>query len=161
MNLRLLIAATLCAATCAGATSAFADSATSLSAISTVSASGDDDSAAVFAPVKLTAVQSTAGNADLAAPSASVGADVLRGATGNAGVNLVAGAFNVQANQIALVGTSRAEIVSQQTVQGTAHMTGSGTAALGAGALANVSGNIGINIAAGAGNAQYNGMVVH
>ncbi|CAG9225935.1 conserved exported hypothetical protein [Paraburkholderia tropica] len=152
MKLRLWIAATICAAACASAASAFADSAMELSA---------DESAAVFAPVKLTTLQNTAGRADLDAQSATVGADVLRGATGNAGVNLAAGAFNAQANQIALVNTPRAEIVTQQTVQGVAHMTGSGTAELGAGALANASGNIGINIAAGAGNAQSNGLVVH
>jgi hypothetical protein len=77
-------------------------------------------------------------------------------------VNLAAGALNAQVNQIALATTPQAEIVTQQSVHAVARMTGgSAVAQLGAGALAGASGNIGINIAAGAGNAQFNGLVTH
>jgi hypothetical protein len=153
MNIRLLISAAIWAAACAGASSAFAGGSAPLS---------DDDLAAVFGSVRLNAVQNTGGSARVDAPSASVGTDVLRGATGNIGVNLAAGALNAQANQIAVVTTSQAEIVAQQDVHALARMAGgSAAAALGAGALAGASGNIGVNIAAGVGNAQFNGMVVH
>jgi hypothetical protein len=153
MKVRSLVAAVIWVAACAGASSAFAEGSTPLS---------EDDSTAVFGSVKLTALQNVSGSATLDTASASVGTDVLRGASGNIGVNLAAGALNAQANQIALVTTSQAEIVTQQNVHAAAHMTGgSAVAALGAGALAGASGNIGINIAAGAGNAQFNGMVVH
>ncbi|WP_156954385.1 hypothetical protein [Paraburkholderia acidipaludis] len=153
MKVRLPVAAIIWAAACAGASSAFAGSST---------ASSEDDSAAVFASVKLATQQNISGSAALDAPSAAVGTDVLRGASGNIGVNLAAGALNAQANQIALVTTHQAEIVTQQNVHAIARMTGgSAVAELGAGALAAASGNIGVNIAAGAGNAQSNGLVVH
>ncbi|WP_322013527.1 hypothetical protein [Paraburkholderia sp. J12] len=106
-------------------------------------------------------LQNISGNAKLDAPSAYVDADVLRNASGNIGVNLAAGALNAQANQIALATTHQAEIVTQQNVHAVVHMTGGGVAQLGAGSLAASSGNIGINIAAGAGNAQFNGLVTH
>jgi hypothetical protein len=153
MKVRSLIAAAICVAACAGASSAFAEGSTP---------SSDDDGTAVFGAVKLTSLQNIGGSATLDTEAASVGTDVLRGASGNIGVNLAAGALNAQANQIALVSTPQAEIVTQQNVHAAAHMTGDSTvASLGAGALASASGNIGINIAAGAGNAQLNAMVVH
>jgi hypothetical protein len=153
MKVRSLIAAAICVAACAGASSAFAEGSTPLS---------EDDGTAVFGAVKLTSLQNIGGSATLDTASASVGTDVLRGASGNIGVNLAAGALNAQANQIALVTTPQAEIVTQQNVHAATHMTGgSAVASLGAGALAGASGNIGINIAAGAGNAQLNAMVVH
>jgi hypothetical protein len=153
MKVRSLIAAVMWTAVCAGASSAFAGGSAPFS---------DDDSSAVFGPVNMATLQSISGGATLDAPSASVGADALRGVSGNLGVNLAAGALNAQANQIALVTTPQAEIASQQITQAVVHMTGgSAVAELGAGALAGMSGNIGINIAAGAGNAQFNGMIVH
>jgi hypothetical protein len=153
MKVRLLVTAIIWSTAWAGAASAFAGSST---------ASPQDDSAAVFASVNLIALQNIGGSAKLDASSAYVDADVLRSASGNIGVNLAAGALNAQANQIALVTTPQAEIVTQQNVHAVAHMTGgSAIAQLGAGALAGASGNIGINIAAGVGNAQFNGLVTH
>ncbi|WP_052420866.1 hypothetical protein [Paraburkholderia ferrariae] len=153
MKVHLLIAAVIWATACAGATSTFAGNST---------ASPEDDSAVVFASANLIALQNIGGRAKLDTASAYVETDVLRSASGNIGVNLAAGALNAQANQIALVATPQAEIVTQQNTHAVAHMTGgSAIARLGAGALAGASGNIGINIAAGAGNAQFNGLVTH
>ncbi len=152
MRVRSLVAAVIYATACAGAASAFAGSAVT---------SPEDDSTAVFASANLSMLQNISGNAKLDAPSAYVDADVLRNASGNIGVNLAAGALNAQANQIALATTHQAEIVTQQNVHAVVHMTGGGVAQLGAGSLAASSGNIGINIAAGAGNAQFNGLVTH
>jgi hypothetical protein len=142
----------ICATTCIGATPTFAGTSTALS---------DDDAAAVFGTVRLSSVQEIGGNAKLGRSAASIGADALRGASGNIGVNLAAGALNAQANQIALITTPRADIASQQNVHAVAQLIGSATAELGAGALTNVSGNVGVNIAAGVSNAQFNGLVVH
>ncbi|RDK04413.1 hypothetical protein [Paraburkholderia lacunae] len=121
----------------------------------------EDDSTAVFGPAKLSNLQDTGGSAKLGASAATLGMDALRGASGNIGVNLAAGALNAQANQIALIDTPKAEIATQQSVHTIAQLTGSSTAELGAGALAGMSGNIGVNIASGVGNAQFNGLVVH
>jgi hypothetical protein len=153
MNVRSIFAVVIWAATCAGASSALAGAPTPLS---------DDDGSAVFGVTKLTTSQNVSGSAQLDAPAVALGADALQGVSGNIGVNLAAGALNAQANQIALVTTSQAEVVAQQDVHAVVHMTGgSASVELGAGALAGMSGNIGINIAAGAGNAQLNAMVVH
>ncbi len=153
MKVRMFIAAAMCAATYVGASSAFAGTATALS---------DDDSSTVFSSVKLTSLQDIGGSAKISAPTAAVGADVLRGASGNVGVNLAAGALNAQTNQLVLATTSQAEIVTQQSTHAVVQLiAGSASASLGAGALAGASGNIGINIAAGAGNAQSNALIVH
>jgi hypothetical protein len=153
MKVRSIIAAVIWAAACAGASSSFAGTSATLS---------DDDSTTVFSSVKLTTLQNVTGSATIDSPSASVGADVLRGATGNIGVNLSAGALNAQTNQLVIATTSQAEIVTQQSTNAVVKMaSGSSIAQLGAGALAGASGNIGINIAAGAGNAQSNSLIVH
>ncbi|WP_322047498.1 hypothetical protein [Paraburkholderia sp. J67] len=151
----LLSTVVLWTAALATASPAFAENSAALSA---------DDGTTVFASAKLTTLQDIDGRATLGASAASVGQDVLRAASGNVGVNIAAGALNAQANQIALVSTPQAEIVTQQNVHATARisgMSGSGVAELGAGALAAVSGNVGINIASGVGNAQVNALAVH
>jgi len=48
-----------------------------------------------------------------------------------------------------------------RTLTPRASVSGSSTASLGAGALAHVSGNVGVNIVSGAGNVQSNALVVH
>ncbi|PQV52164.1 hypothetical protein [Paraburkholderia sp. BL21I4N1] len=151
MKVRSLVVALIYVAAGSGASFAFAGT----------SFTSDDDSAAVFGSVKLSNLQDIGGSAKLAAPPATVGMDALRGASGNLGVNLAAGALNAQANEIAVIGTPRAEISTQQNVHAVAQLNGSASAQLGAHALAGVSGNVGVNIAAGAGNAQFNGLVVH
>jgi hypothetical protein len=124
-------------------------------------ASTDPDAAAVFSGTKLTTIQQTGGTATAAMSTASVGADVLRGASGNVGVNIAAGALNAQANQIALVSSPAADVNTLQDAHATASINGSSTATLGAGALAHVSGNVGVNIVSGAGNVQSNALVIH
>jgi hypothetical protein len=152
MKIRSIAIVVICTAACASASSASAGTPTVLS---------DDDSAAVFGSATLTTLQDIGGGAKAAASSASMGTDALRGASGNIGVNLAAGALNAQANQIALITTPQAEVSVQQNIHTVTRMTGSALAEVGAGAMAAVSGNVGVNIAGGVGNAQFNGMVVH
>ncbi|MFM0729291.1 hypothetical protein PQQ52_02180 [Paraburkholderia sediminicola] len=152
MKVRTLVVALTWVAASTGVVSAFAGTSTALS---------DDDSAAVFGSARLSNLQEVGGSAKAGASAAIVGANALRGASGNIGVNLSAGALNAQANQIALVTTSQAAIVSQQNLHTVARLTGRATAQLSAGSLAAVSGNVGVNIASGVGNAQFNGLVVH
>jgi hypothetical protein len=115
----------------------------------------------VLGSTRLSSLQDVGGSANAGALAANVGANVLRGASGNIGVNLAAGALNAQANQIALISTPQAAIASQQNLHTVAQLTGNTTAKLGAGSLAAVSGNVGMNIASGVGNAQFNGLVIH
>jgi hypothetical protein len=124
-------------------------------------ASTDPDVASLFGTPKLTTVQQTGGNATVSTSMASVGADVLRGATGNIGVNIAAGALNAQSNQIALISSPSADVNTLQDAHAAASITGTSTATLGAGALSHVSGNVGLNIVAGAGNVQSNSLVIH
>ncbi|MFM0593955.1 MULTISPECIES: hypothetical protein [Paraburkholderia] len=152
MKVRSLVVALIYVAAGSGASFAFAGVSTALS---------DDDSAAVFGSATLSNLQDIGGSAKLGSVSAAVGTDALRGASGNLGVNLAAGALNAQANEIAVIDTPRAEISSQQNVHAIAQLSGNDSAELGAHALASASGNLGVNIAAGAGNAQFNGLVVH
>lgn len=152
MKVRTLAVALIWVAASTSALSAFAGTSATLS---------DDDSAAVFGSARLSNLQDVSGNAKAGTSAAILGANALRGASGNIGVNLSAGALNAQANQIALVTTSQAAIVSQQNLHTIAQLTGGATAQLGAGSLAAVSGNVGVNIASGVGNAQFNGLVVH
>lgn len=152
MKVRSLAVALVWVAAISGASSASAGTPAPLS---------DDDSAAVFGATKLSNLQDIGGSAKLGSSSATVGAEALRGASGNVGVNLAAGALNAQANEIAVISTPQAMISTQQNVRAVAQLSGSGSAQLGAQALAGASGNVGVNIAAGAGNAQFNGLVVH
>jgi hypothetical protein len=129
-------------------------------------ASTDPDASTLFGGTQLSTVQQTAGTATLSTSTVSVGADVLRGATGNVGVNIAAGALNAQANQIALVSSPSADINTLQDAHATASSVsesgnGSSSATLGAGALSHVSGNVGLNIVSGVGNAQSNALVIH
>ncbi|TKC82928.1 hypothetical protein FAZ69_24810 [Trinickia terrae] len=129
-------------------------------------ASPDPDLSTVFGSAKLTSTQSVGGSATIrssqgAALDASIGADAMQKVSGNVGVNVAAGALNAQANQIALIDTPAADISSTQTVAAAVHLTGGGNATLGAGALSGVSGNVGLNLAAGVANAQYNGFIIH
>jgi hypothetical protein len=124
-------------------------------------ASTDPDTATLFGGTTLSTVQQTAGTATSSTTTVSVSADVLRGATGNVGVNVAAGALNAQANQIALVSSPSADVNTLQDARATASVSGSSSATLGAGALSHVSGNVGLNIVSGAGNAQVNALVIH
>ncbi|MGA9911428.1 MAG: hypothetical protein WBR17_02675 [Paraburkholderia sp.] len=152
MKVRTSAVALIWVAASAGVSSALAGTPTTPS---------EDDSATVLGSTRLSSLQDVGGSANAGALAANVGANVLRGASGNIGVNLAAGALNAQANQIALISTPQAAIASQQNLHTVAQLTGNTTAKLGAGSLAAVSGNVGMNIASGVGNAQFNGLVIH
>lgn len=115
---------------------------------------------------------------------ARLGGDALRGAEGNIGVNVSAGAGNAQANDAALTavdggGSSHsngyrkdhkdndaaavfaaAQVFSSQTGKANLAIVSNAenVASLNGNALRNAAGNIGVNIASGAGNLQNNGM---
>jgi hypothetical protein len=111
-------------------------------------------------------------NMDDSANDATMDA-ALAGASGNIGVNLAAGAGNTQSNQLAMVESSgsrvsRASVAINQSASGNQSESAStyestnsaNTARIMSGALAQASGNIGVSIAAGVGNAQANAMSV-
>ncbi|RDK01205.1 hypothetical protein [Paraburkholderia lacunae] len=103
--------------------------------------------------------------------NASVGDNSLQGASGNIGVNVASGIGNAQNNSLAASTTTVAAnhssdvamVATDQNCQ-TASLgfNGSfeGTAMLGNNVLAYSSGNIGVNIAGGAGNLQHNGLAI-
>jgi hypothetical protein len=125
-------------------------------------APNDPDVVALFGTSQITTTQQMSGLATASAiTTASVGTDALRTASGNLGVNVAAGALNAQANQIALVSAPSSDLNTFQSTDATATMHSSGAATLGAGALAKASGNIGLNIVSGIGNAQSNALAVH
>jgi hypothetical protein len=103
--------------------------------------------------------------------NASIGDGSLSGVTGNVGVNVASGIGNVQNNSLAgavttvnqanalttaMVATDDNSQTAGMTVRGQFQ----GTAMLGANSLAGASGNIGVNIAGGAGNLQHNGLAI-
>ncbi len=92
---------------------------------------------------------------------ATLGADALRDAHGNFGVNVAAGALNVQSNQIALANAAHISVDTRQTIRNAATVTGAMNASLGDRALMGASGNIGVNVAAGVANAQANALAIH
>lgn len=144
------------------------------------------DAREVFASAQVFSKQATGGNSlGLTGPQASnsalLGDAMLQGATGNIGVNIAAGAGNVQGNALAAsvntggggvgngqgapVGTlATASASNSQSTYGNALSDcgcGPGNVAIiGGYALAGGRGNIGINIGAGAGNAQSNGLAI-
>lgn len=139
----------------------------------TAMVAADADSQALFGATRLSATQESAGRATWNAWSgttlAAVGADALSRVSGNVGVNVAAGALNVQANQIALVSGPQVEVDTKQQTEAAMRLEQTAsksaafaafTASLGAGALAGASGNIGVNVAAGVGNVQVNLLAV-
>jgi hypothetical protein len=95
------------------------------------------------------------------APSPSTSAN----ASGNIGVNISSGVDNAQSNDAALsnmdVGPvfGTAQIYSTQMSDGTAKVGDFNfVASVGANALANATGNIGVNVASGVGNVQNNSL---
>jgi hypothetical protein len=138
----------------------------------------------VFGTAQIYSTQSSEGTAKIGDFKfvASVGSDVLKGATGNIGVNVASGVGNVQNNSLAASATTDSssssmggwdhskggkdggEVIASdqncQTADAGVNGTFTGSAMLGAGALSNASGNIGVNIASGVGNLQHNGLAV-
>lgn len=100
--------------------------------------------------------------------AATVSGNALNNASGNIGVNVTAGDNNQQANAAALAAadasfvfaSSDAEVFATQAAFGnnTTNLGNTNNATLGGSALANASGNIGVNISAGNSNQQKNDM---
>lgn len=100
--------------------------------------------------------------------SATVNGNALNNASGNIGVNVTAGDNNQQANAAALAAadasfvfaSSDAEVFATQAAFGnnTTNLGNTNAASLGGNALANATGNIGVNISAGNSNQQKNDM---
>jgi hypothetical protein len=139
----------------------------------------------VFGSAQIYSTQASSGSAKVGDFNfvASVGANALANATGNIGVNVASGVGNVQNNSLAASATTDSSssggsgwgrnnggsmqggevIASDQNCQtADASVTGqfTGSSLLGAGALSNANGNIGVNIASGVGNLQHNGLAV-
>jgi hypothetical protein len=103
--------------------------------------------------------------------NASIGDGSLAAVSGNVGVNVASGVGNVQNNSLAgsvtTVDPTMAKTVAMvatddNTQMASAQISGrfDGTAELGAGTLVGATGNIGVNIAGGAGNLQHNGLAI-
>ncbi|MEX3635478.1 hypothetical protein [Paraburkholderia sp. BR14320] len=103
--------------------------------------------------------------------NASVGNGSLSGVTGNVGVNIASGIGNAQDNALAgaVTTTSPGKALTtamdatddnSQSATMVVHGQFQGTASLGADTLKGASGNIGVNIAGGAGNLQHNGLAI-
>jgi len=98
--------------------------------------------------------------------TATVNGNALNNASGNIGLNVTAGDNNQQANAAAfsaadasfVFGSSDAEVFATQAVvsNNVTNLGQTNAAALGGDALANASGNIGVNISAGNNNQQKN-----
>ncbi|WP_442489046.1 hypothetical protein [Halomonas litopenaei] len=97
---------------------------------------------------------------------ATLGGNALQGASGNIGANVAAGDNNQQANDAALSSSDAATVFGQaasfsfqSASNNMTDINGSpNTALMGGNALRNASGNIGVNVAAGVGNAQHNSL---
>ncbi|SDK76671.1 hypothetical protein SAMN05192555_101145 [Franzmannia pantelleriensis] len=95
---------------------------------------------------------------------AAIGDNVLRDAQGNIGANVAAGDNNQQANDAALASSdakmvfAKADNYSFQSSSNnnTNNIGTQNDASMGGNSLANASGNIGVNVAAGVGNTQQN-----
>lgn len=97
-------------------------------------------------------------------PHATVGGNALKNAQGNIGVNVVAGVGNNQSNDVALSSIDSSQVfaaatsVSHQDTANNSEYYSWNFATLDGNALAHAKGNVGVNIAAGVGNNQENGL---
>ncbi|MBN3725933.1 cell wall anchor protein [Burkholderia sp. Ac-20379] len=127
----------------------------------------------VFGNAQIFSNQASSGRAriDNFVLNASVGDGSLAGVSGNVGVNVASGIGNVQNNSLAgsmtTVSAGQARTVAMiatddNTQVASAQIDGRfvGTAMLGANTLTGATGNIGVNIAGGAGNLQHNGLAI-
>ncbi|KAF1028524.1 MAG: hypothetical protein GAK40_00898 [Burkholderia plantarii] len=127
----------------------------------------------VFGNAQIFSNQGSSGHAkiDNFVLNASIGDGSLASVSGNVGVNVASGVGNVQNNSLAgsmsTVDAAHAKTVAMvatddNTQTANAQVSGRfvGTAMLGANTLTNASGNIGVNIAGGAGNLQHNGLAI-
>ncbi|MEX3932957.1 hypothetical protein AB4Y32_14330 [Paraburkholderia phymatum] len=130
------------------------------------------DAGNVFGNAQVFNDQSSGGRANINnfKVNASVGDNSLQYASGNVGVNVASGIGNVQNNSMAASTStvsrnhaSAAMVATDESSQSAGvsfHGSFEGTAMLGAGALSHATGNIGVNIAGGAGNVQHNGLAI-
>ncbi|WP_186159697.1 cell wall anchor protein [Burkholderia gladioli] len=127
----------------------------------------------VFGNAQIFSNQSSTGHAriDNFVLNASIGDGSLAQVSGNVGVNVASGIGNVQNNSLAgsmtTVDAAHARTVAMvatddNTQIANAQVNGRfvGTAMLGANTLTGATGNIGVNIAGGAGNLQHNGLAI-
>jgi hypothetical protein len=127
----------------------------------------------VFGNAQIFSTQSSAGNATINNfnLNASIGDGSLSGVSGNVGVNVASGIGNVQNNSLAGAVTTKTQgdvsttamvATDDNSQSATMAVAGQfqGTAMLGANSLYMASGNIGVNIAGGAGNLQHNGLAI-
>ncbi|GAB2628476.1 hypothetical protein [Novilysobacter erysipheiresistens] len=99
---------------------------------------------------------------------AHVGDDALRDASGNIGLNVAAGAGNAQTNALAASVNSSGAIAKASADSEQLSVFNvvlalrdiDNTASIDGNALADAIGNIGVNVASGAGNAQHNGTAI-
>ena len=132
------------------------------------------DQGNVFGNAQIFSTQSSGGRATINnfMLNASLGDGSLSGVSGNVGVNIAAGVANVQNNSLAASTTNLKDgalplavaMVATDDNSQSANLgfqgSISGTAMIGANALQNATGNIGVNIAGGAGNLQHNGLAI-
>ncbi|WP_186060897.1 cell wall anchor protein [Burkholderia gladioli] len=127
----------------------------------------------VFGNAQIFSNQSSAGHAriDNFVLNASLGDGSLAQASGNVGVNVTVGIGNVQNNSLAgsmtTANAAHASTVAMLATDDNTQVAGAaingrfvGTAMLGANTLTGATGNIGVNIAGGAGNLQHNGLAI-
>ncbi|MCW4149591.1 hypothetical protein OM427_08620 [Halomonas sp. 18H] len=97
---------------------------------------------------------------------ATVGASVGAGSSGNIGINVAAGDNNSQANDAALASSDAADVFGQSAAYSAQSVSGNVThnygspnnARVGGSTLQGATGNVGLNVAAGVGNAQQNSL---
>ena len=132
------------------------------------------DTGNVFGNAQIFSTQASGGRATINnfMLNASLGDNSLSNVSGNVGVNVAAGVANVQNNSLAASTTNLKDgaiplavamvATDDNSQQARLEFRGSisGTAMIGAGALQNSTGNIGVNIAGGAGNLQHNGLAI-
>jgi hypothetical protein len=131
------------------------------------------DAGKVFATAMGTSSQTSAMNLGASADfdtfySAVLNGSALSNARGNIGVNVVAGVGNAQGNTMTgsvntsgryAIATSASEQLSEDNLQ-LAFWDLDDFAVLGGNALSGAQGNIGVNVAAGVGNLQHNGLSI-
>ena len=135
--------------------------------------SSQDD---VFATSQATVSQSTRtghGGPRRDSPNEASLDAALAGASGNLGINIVAGSGNAQANQFALIEVDQASAATAlstvdqksggakaQPSAGPGLRDSAQSATINTGALLHVNGNLGVSVGAGSGNAQANSLSV-
>lgn len=141
------------------------DNASALAAVGNASAGASSD-AQIF--VYQEAYHNNSLSASNQLNNSEVLGDVLSGATGDIGLNVVTGAFNLQKNALtvasvtgeAVLAEAVAGVVQQTAYNTTSHLETQNTASLAGNVLATASGNIGANVGSGTNNVQANSLSI-